>query len=328
MSPDRDPFVLPGDEPPVGDKLQKFLSAAGVASRRHAEVLIQQGRVTVNGKVAQLGMRVVSADRVCVNGVEVGPQAPRYFVLNKPTGVVTTMDDPQGRPTVASLVPDDVRVYPVGRLDIDTSGLLLLTNEGELAHRLMHPSFGVEKTYRVLVSGRVSAGDIRRLAEGVELDDGMTSPAIARKLAADGDRTMLELTIHEGRNRQVRRMCDAVGHHVQELVRIGYGPLVLGDLKPGVARALEQAEIRKLRKAAGMNPPRKQPRESKSGAASAGELADDAVKQEREHDAPNRGNANKQQHSSKRGGAAAPGRGGGGSGSRSGNQRRGRNGRG
>ncbi len=256
MSSPRDPFLLPGDKPPVGEKLQKFISAAGVTSRRHAEVMIKQGRVTVNGKLATLGMRVVPSDTVRVGGVEVGPQAPRFFMLNKPTGIVTTLDDPQGRPTVATLVPDDVRIYPVGRLDIDTSGLLLLTNDGELAHRLMHPSFGVTKTYRVLVQGGVSAATVRQLAEGVELEDGMTSPAEAKIVDAGAKQSVLELTIHEGRNRQVRRMCDAVGHPVIELARTAYGPLVLAGLAPGAARPLTDQEIRRLRKAAGLAPAR------------------------------------------------------------------------
>ena len=256
MSTPHDPFTLPGDEPPVGEKLQKFLSAAGVASRRHAEVMIRQGRVTVNGEVAHLGMRVVEGDEVRVGGVEVGPQAPRFFMLNKPTGVVTTLDDPQGRPTVATLVPDDVRVYPVGRLDVDTSGLLLLTNDGELAHRLMHPSFGVEKTYRALVTGHVKPAVARALSEGIELDDGMTAPAKARIIDAGGEQSVLELTIHEGRNRQVRRMCDAVGHPVVELVRVAYGPLNLAGVKVGEQRALTDQEIRRLRKVAGLAPAR------------------------------------------------------------------------
>jgi 23S rRNA pseudouridine2605 synthase len=256
MASPRDPFLLPGDKPPVGEKLQKFLSTAGVASRRHAEVIISQGRVTVNGKVATLGMRVVPTDKVRVGGVEVGPQAPRFFMLNKPTGVVTTLDDPQGRPTVATLVPDDVRVYPVGRLDIDTSGLLLLTNDGEIAHRLMHPSYGVTKTYRVLVTGGVAEKSVRQLAAGIELEDGMTAPAEARVIDANAKQTVLELTIHEGRNRQVRRMCDAIGHPVIELVRIAYGPLTLAGLAPGASRPLQDPEIRRLRKAAGLAPPR------------------------------------------------------------------------
>lgn len=264
---DLDPFAA---ERAKGDKLQKFLSKAGVASRRHAEVLISQGRVVVNGEVATLGMRVGEGDRVLVNGLEVGPQAPRTYFVNKPVGVVTTMDDPQGRATVASLVPDEVRTYPVGRLDQDTSGLLLMTNDGELAHRLMHPSFGVEKTYRALVRGKVTAAEARRLAEGVELEDGTTSPGQARVVQAMHDRSIIELTIHEGRNRQVRRMCDAIGHPVLELARIQYGPIRLGDLRAGAWRAPTAPELRRLRKAAGLNPPRR------DRTAEVEEAADDA----------------------------------------------------
>jgi 23S rRNA pseudouridine2605 synthase len=256
MTADFDPFVLPGDKPPTGEKLQKFIASAGLASRRHAEVMIEQNRVTVNGKVARLGARVQPGDRVLVNGVEIGPQAPRHFLLNKPTGVITTMDDPQGRPTVSALAPQGIRVYPVGRLDQDTGGLLLLTNDGELAHRLMHPSYGVEKTYQVLVQGRVKLAEIRQLAEGVELEDGMTAPGKARIIQATDDKSIIELIIHEGRNRQVRRMCDAIGHKVISLVRTGYGPLTLGDLGIGKSRPLIDTEIRRLRKAAGLQPPR------------------------------------------------------------------------
>ncbi|MEO6867614.1 MAG: pseudouridine synthase [Gaiellales bacterium] len=260
MSTPRDPFLLPGDEAPVGDKLQKFLSAAGVASRRHSEVLIKQGRVTVNGKVALLGIRVVEGDVIRVGGVEVGPQAPRLLMLNKPAGIVTTLDDPQGRPTVADLVPDDVRIYPVGRLDIDTSGLLLMTNDGELAHRLMHPSFEVVKTYRALVEGGVSAANLRLLAEGLELEDGMTAPAQVRVIDAGAKQSVIELSIHEGRNRQVRRMFGVIGHHVLDLVRVAYGPLVLAGVAPGETRPLEDREIRRLRKVAGLAPPRRSDR--------------------------------------------------------------------
>ena len=315
----RDPFLLPGDEPPVGEKLQKFLSAAGVASRRHAEVLIQQGRVTVNGAVATLGMRVEEHDVVRVGGVQVGPQAPRLFVVNKPTGVVTTLDDPQGRTTVATLVPDDVRVYPVGRLDIDTSGLLVMTNDGELAHRLMHPSFGVEKTYRVLVRGGVSAASVRQLAEGVELEDGMTSPAAARIIDANAQQSVLELTIHEGRNRQVRRMCDAIGHPVLELVRTKYGPLTLAGLAPGASRPMTDAEIRRLRKAAGLAPPRDEERrqsraERRAAQRAAAESEQPGVDGERDGDAAD-GRQSEEQQRAKRGPA--------GSGARAGNPRRG-----
>ncbi len=331
MSTPRDPFLLPGDEPPVGDKLQKFLSAAGVASRRHAEVMISQGRVTVNGKVATLGMRVVEGDTVRVGGVEVGPQAPRLLLLNKPTGVVTTMDDPQGRPTVAGLVPDDVRVYPVGRLDVDTSGLLLLTNDGELAHRLMHPSFGVDKTYRVLVEGGVSQATARRLAEGIELEDGPTAPAEAKVVDAGAKRSVLELTIHEGRNRQVRRMCDAVGHPVIELARTAYGPLRLTGVKPGEHRPLTDQEIRRLRKAAGLAPARSEPREGSRAERRAAERAEreaaggseqEVVDREGDRDARSGGNADDQGKSKRRGAAS---RGGAGRGRNVGGKRRGGN---
>jgi len=312
MSSPRDPFLLPGDKPPVGDKLQKFLSAAGVTSRRHAEVLIKQGRVTVNGTVATLGMRVEASDVVRVGGVQVGPQAPRFFMLNKPTGVVTTLDDPQGRPTVATLVPDDVRVYPVGRLDVDTSGLLLLTNDGEIAHRLMHPSYGVTKTYRVLVQGGVSAATARRLAEGVELEDGMTAPAQARVVDAGSQQSVIELAIHEGRNRQVRRMCDEVGHPVIELTRIAYGPLALAGLAPGDSRPLLDQEIRRLRKATGLAPARVEkpgsraerraakfgpPRPDGDATGSEQEVVDG----NRDADAGHGGNADQQQHPAQRG---------------------------
>jgi len=300
MTTPRDPFLLPGDKPPVGEKLQKFLSASGVSSRRHAEVLIQQSRVTVNGTVATLGMRVVDGDKVRVNGVEVGPQAPRMFLVNKPTGVVTTLDDPQGRPTVASLVPDDVRVYPIGRLDLDTSGLLLMTNDGELSHRLMHPSFGVVKTYRVLVRGKVKPGAVKLLADGVALEDGMTSPAQARVIDAFADRSILELRIHEGRNRQVRRMCDAVGHPVIELVRTAYGPLTLGDLALGASRPLTDPEIRRLKKAAGLAPPRKDRTKSSE---------DEAVDSDGDGDATTSGNTDEQQGSKQRRDRSATGHG-------------------
>jgi 23S rRNA pseudouridine2605 synthase len=239
-----------------GERLQKFLSAAGVASRRHAEVMIRQGRVTVDGQPARLGMRVTDDQDVRVDGVRVGPQAPRTVMLNKPVGTVTTAEDPQGRPTVVELVESDVRLYPVGRLDLDTSGLLLLTNDGDLAHRLMHPSFGVDKSYRALVEGRIKQSRVSALEKGVELEDGMTSPAKARIVQALADRSIVELTIHEGRNRQVRRMLDAVGHPVIELVRIAYGPLQLGELRTGSSRDLTPAELRKLNKVAGLAPQR------------------------------------------------------------------------
>jgi 23S rRNA pseudouridine2605 synthase len=204
--------------------------------------------VSVNGEVAPLGRRVdVERDQVEVDGVPVGVRPGLvYYLLNKPGGVVTTAADTHGRPTVVDLVPADPRVFPVGRLDADTEGLLLLTNDGDLAHRLTHPSFGVDKEYVAEVEGAPSAGAVRRLREGVELDDGPTAPA---RVAAAG--SVLRITIHEGRNRQVRRMCEAVGHPVRRLVRVRIGPLSDRALKPGEWRPLTQDEVRALERAAG-----------------------------------------------------------------------------
>jgi 23S rRNA pseudouridine2605 synthase len=213
------------------------------------EELIEDGRVTVDGEVAQLGRRVdTSAQRVSVDGVTVSASPDLvYYLLQKPAGVVTTASDTHGRPTVVELVPTEPRVFPVGRLDADTEGLLLLTNDGDLAHRLTHPSFGIEKEYLAEVAGEPSAADVRRLRRGVELDDGMTAPA---RVSAPAPRA-LKITIHEGRNRQVRRMCEAVGHPVVRLVRTRIGPLVDRTLAPGEWRALSAAEIRDLQAAAG-----------------------------------------------------------------------------
>jgi 23S rRNA pseudouridine2605 synthase len=208
----------------------------------------------VNGEVARLGDRIDTArDRVTVDGVPVGV-APDlvYYLLNKPAGVVTTAADPQGRPTVVALVPPAPRVFPVGRLDFDTEGLLLLTNDGELAHRLAHPSFGVEKEYLAEVDGRPSRGALRRLREGVDLDDGRTAPASASLVEPN----LLRLTIHEGRNRQVRRMCEAVGHPVVRLVRVRIGPLADRTLAPGHWRTLEAPEVRALERAVVARPPK------------------------------------------------------------------------
>ncbi len=229
---------------PEGERLQKVLAAAGLGSRRACEVLIEEERVTVNGEVAALGRRVdPEHDRIEVDGLRV-PVRPGLvtYLLNKPKGVVTTASDPQGRPTVVELVPSEPRIFPVGRLDADTEGLLLLTNDGDLAHRLTHPSFGVEKEYVASVEGRPTRGAVRRLREGVELDDGPTAPA---KVAVLGP-SLLRITIHEGRNRQVRRMCEAVGHPVRRLVRTRFGPLQDHRLAPGQWRPLTQAEIRAL----------------------------------------------------------------------------------
>lgn len=235
---------------PQGERLQKVLAVRGWGSRRVCEDLISAGRVTVNGEVAVLGRRVdVDSDLVAVDGAPIGVRPGLvYYLLNKPTGVVTTASDPQGRPTVVQLVPDEPRVYPVGRLDVETEGLLLLTNDGDLAHRLAHPSHGVEKEYLAAVDGgNVSAGGIRRLRDGVELDDGVTSPATV----SQPEPGLLRITIHEGRNRQVRRMCEAIGHPVRRLVRVRIGPLRDAQLAPGSWRDLSQAEVRDLVLASG-----------------------------------------------------------------------------
>ena len=234
---------------PDGERLQKVLARLGFGSRRACEELIESGSVTVNGEVAVLGRRVdLEHDKVEVEGVPVGIRPDlAYYLLNKPAGVVTTAADPQGRPTVVALVPAEPRVFPVGRLDADTEGLLLLTNDGDLAHRLTHPSFGVEKEYLAEVEGTPSPAALRRLRQGVELEDGTTAPA---KVAAVGEHG-LRITIHEGRKRQVRRMCEAVGHPVRRLVRTRIGPLSERRLKPGEWRPLTVPEVRSLERAVG-----------------------------------------------------------------------------
>ena len=238
----------------TGERLQKVLAQAGLGSRRACEDLIAAGRVTVNGEPATLGTRAdAEVDAVEVDGARIGVrQGLVHYLLNKPAGVVTTASDPQGRPTVVGLVPSDPRVYPVGRLDADTEGLLLLTNDGELAHRVTHPSFGLEKEYLAEVDGTPSRGALRRLREGVELDDGPTAPA---RVSLVDDHTV-RITIHEGRNRQVRRMCDAVGHPVRRLVRVRIGPLADRRLPPGEWRPLAQAEVRALERAVVAGRPR------------------------------------------------------------------------
>ena len=229
---------------PEGERLQKVLARVGFGSRRVCEEIIADGRVTVDGVVAELGRRVdVETQVVAVDGAPVGVKPDLvYFLLNKPAGVITTADDPQGRPTVVEMVPADPRVFPVGRLDGETEGLLLLTNDGQLTHHLTHPSFGVEKEYLAHVKGTPSRAAIRQLRDGVELEDGPT--ARARVTAVEPD--LLRITIHEGRNRQVRRMCDAIGHPVKRLVRTRIGPLTDPRLPPGEWRVLERAEVRAL----------------------------------------------------------------------------------
>jgi len=231
-----------------GTRLQKVLAQAGLGSRRVCEDLIEARRVRVNGEVAALGRRVdPETDVVEVDGAQIAVRSGLvHYLLNKPAGVITTATDTHGRPTVVEMVPPEPRVFPVGRLDADSEGLLLLTNDGDLTHRLTHPSFGVDKEYLVEVSGTPSRGAIGRLRDGVELEDGRTAPA---KVAQLDDR-LLRITIHEGRNRQVRRMCEAVGHPVLRLVRTRIGPLRDPTLGPGAWRALTQDELRSLERAA------------------------------------------------------------------------------
>ncbi|WP_353829070.1 pseudouridine synthase [Agromyces sp. SYSU T0242] len=237
---------------PEGVRLQKALAAAGVASRRVVENLIVEGRIEVNGRVVtELGTRIDPLnDRVAVDGTAVQlDQEKRYFMLNKPRGVVSSMRDEQGRPDLRRFTdPLDVRVYNVGRLDGDTSGLLLLTNDGELAHVLAHPSFGVEKTYVAKVTGRMTPQALQQLKRGIELDDGPIRIDRGKILQQQaGDRhTMVEVTLHSGRNRIVRRMLDAVGHPVVELVRRQFGPLHLGTLRSGAVRELSRIEVGQL----------------------------------------------------------------------------------
>jgi len=229
-------------------RLNRFLARAGVASRRAADDLIKAGRVTVNGERGELNTFVAGRDVVEVDGERVGKQALAHVLLHKPLGVVTTASDPQGRPTVVELVASEPRVVPVGRLDVDTSGALLLTNDGDLAHRLAHPRYGVEKMYVVDVEGDLTPAAVLRLAEGVELEDGLTAPARARQLG----RSRFELVLHEGRNRQVRRMCEALGYPVVRLRRTPYAGLGVAGLEPGASRPLEPGEVEALRRLVGL----------------------------------------------------------------------------
>ena len=233
-----------------GERLQKTLARAGFGSRRACEILISEGRVTIDGRVAELGNRVHPDEQViCVDGA-LAPTAQNmvYYLLNKPDGVVTTASDPQGRTTVLNLVESSVRIFPVGRLDMNTEGLLILTNAGRLAHLLPHPSSGIAKEYLARVEGDPSPAAIRRLREGVELEDGITSPAQVSRVSEG----LLRIVIHEGRNRQVRRMCSAVGHDVTRLVRTRIGPIHDATLSPGSSRHLSLGEVRRLMESVGM----------------------------------------------------------------------------
>jgi 23S rRNA pseudouridine2605 synthase len=231
-------------------RLNAFLSRAGVASRRRADELIKARRVTVNGEPGQLNTVVGAHDRVEVDGEEVTRQRLRYVLLHKPAGVLTTAHDPQGRPTVVELVQGEPRVVPVGRLDADTTGALLLTNDGPLAHRLAHPRYGVEKTYVAEIEGDAAEDVLQRLRDGVELDDGRTAPARARRLG----RGRVELVLHEGRKHQVKRMLAAVGHPVTSLHRSEYAALTLEGLEPGECRELEPSEVERLAGASAARP--------------------------------------------------------------------------
>lgn len=240
------------DTDPPGERLQKVLARAGIGSRRASEILIDEGRVSVNGAIAHLGCRVqVASDVVEVDGVQITVRDGLvHYLMNKKAGVVTTASDPQGRPTVLDEFDSDPRVFPVGRLDMDTEGLLLITNDGDLTHRLTHPSFGVDKEYLVQLDSEMSRGALRSLRDGVELEDGMTAPAKAAQISPG----VIRLTIHEGRNRQVRRMCEAVGHRVVRLVRTRIGPLVDTTLGPGEWRPLTRDELRSLERALSQSP--------------------------------------------------------------------------
>jgi 23S rRNA pseudouridine2605 synthase len=228
-------------------RLAKFLAHAGVASRRAAERLIADGRVTVGGDtVTDPARDVDESSRVAVDGRPVEPEPREVHALNKPAGVVSTARDTHGRPTVVELVRSRRRLYPVGRLDADSTGVILLTNDGELAERLTHPRYGVQKVYRARVQpARVSPAALKALREGVVLEDGKTAPARVRQPRPG----VLEITIREGRKRQVRRMCEAVGHRVIKLERVAFGPIGLGPLEPGRSRRLKASEIERLRRA-------------------------------------------------------------------------------
>ncbi|HXF97213.1 MAG TPA: pseudouridine synthase [Gaiellaceae bacterium] len=237
-------------------RLNAYLARAGVASRRRADELIRAGRVRVNGRPGELRTDVGPHDVVEVDGRRVRPQPLAYVLLHKPAGVVTTASDPQGRPTVVELVRHPARVVPVGRLDADTTGALLLTNDGRLAHRLAHPRYGVPKVYEAEVEGAPGPEALRALREGVELEEGRTAPARVRVLGRGRGTTLLELVLHEGRKRQVRRMCAAVGHPVRRLHRARYAGLDLQGLAPGEWRELTKEEVAQLREAAGLSPGR------------------------------------------------------------------------
>lgn len=235
-------------------RLNKYIAAAGAASRRRADGLIARGSVRINGRIVrELGTLVRPGDRIEVDGAALAlPDEPTYLLLHKPLGVVTTLRDPQGRRTVADLVPAQPRVVPVGRLDYDTAGALLLTDDGALVHRLLHPRFGVEKTYRATIAGRLNSSDVRHLREGVALPEYRAAGARVRTVAVRRDHSVVDITIHEGRNRQVRRMFERLGHPVLTLTRTRFGPLKLGRLPAGHSRPLTDKERAALQRLSGL----------------------------------------------------------------------------
>lgn len=237
-------------------RLQRYLAACGLASRRHAEELIESGSVAVNGVTAKLGDNVdPETDVVTCDGQVLRIEAHVYLVLNKPKGTVTSATDPQGRKTVLECVQDvPVRVFPVGRLDFDVEGALLFTNDGELAHRLMHPRYKIDKVYLARVRGEVRRAALAQFAKGILLDDGMSAPAAAAVVNTRDDVTLLRLTLHEGKKREVKRMCEAVGHPIRELHRVSIAGINVKGLRPGQWRYLTPREIASLRKMTGLAP--------------------------------------------------------------------------
>lgn len=230
-------------------RLQKYLAQCGVSSRRGAEQIIQEGRVTVNGTVVtEMGIKVKKGDKVTVDGQLVKQEKSKYYILlNKPSGVLSSVKDDRGRDCVVDLIEGiDARLYPVGRLDYDTTGLLLLTNDGDFMQRVTHPSFEIWKTYQAVVKGVPTETDVKRFVEGIMLDDGKTLPAVLDVVGYKGSNAIVEVSIREGRNRQVRRMLERIGHPVNSLKRISFGSLELGDLKPGKWRHVKPEEIARL----------------------------------------------------------------------------------
>jgi len=240
------------------ERLQKLLARAGIASRRESEKLIADGRVSVNGKIVTApGTKAdPETDTIALDGEVLSFDEPkRYLLLNKPANVVSTRHDQQGRATVMELVPQPLRryVYPVGRLDMDAEGLLLLTNDGELAHALTHPSFEIPKTYLATVRGQVNAEKLQALLDGLELEDGFAAADAAEIVELPGDSTLLRLTLHEGRKREIKRLCEAIGHRVIALKRVSLGPLELGGLQPGEYRELAAEEVARLYTTTGLD---------------------------------------------------------------------------